>query len=92
MEKLNSENYDTAINLTHNKLSAYLLGTLHIADKRGLNHQDGHFQGLGNRWVRYFNERFAGTQKSLFHYVELLGKSFEIPVEMKPVLVDKRKN
>lgn len=80
VESLNAESYDLAINLTHNKLSGYLLGALNIADKRGLYQEDGRFKGLSNRWIRYFNDRFSGNQKSLFHYVELLGKAFDIPV------------
>ncbi|KHD89748.1 MAG: lipopolysaccharide heptosyltransferase-I [Bdellovibrio sp. ArHS] len=83
VESLNSEGFDQVINLTHNKLSAYLMGTLNVPDKRGLYQQEGRFQGLSNRWLRYFNDRFSGTQKSLFHYVELLGKAFDIPIEMQ---------
>lgn len=84
--ELNAESYDIAINMTHNKLSAYLMGALEIKDKRGLHYQEGRFKGLSNRWIRYFNDRFSGNQKSLFHYVELLGKAFDIalPVEGTP--------
>lgn len=82
VEKLNLESYDRALNLTHNKLSAYLMGALTIDDKRGLFHQEGHFQGLSNRWLRYFNDRFSGTQPSLFQYVELLSKAFSVPVSL----------
>ena len=81
IKDLNGEHYDKAINLTHNKLSAYLLGALEIPEKRGLHQEDGRFQGLNNRWIRYFNDRFSGNQKSLFHYVELLGRGFDIPVK-----------
>lgn len=83
INSLNAEKYDRVLNFTHNKLSAYLMGTLAIPEKRGLYQEDGRFQGLNNRWIRYFNDRFSGNQKSLFHYVELLGKAFDIPV--KPV-------
>ncbi|HEX7675401.1 MAG TPA: glycosyltransferase family 9 protein [Bdellovibrio sp.] len=80
---LNKENYDQVINFTHNKLSAYLIGAIEAKKKTGLYQEDGKFQGLDNRWLRYFNDRFSGTQKSLFHYVELLGNSFDIPLPQK---------
>ncbi|MEN0058092.1 MAG: glycosyltransferase family 9 protein, partial [Bdellovibrio sp.] len=79
---LDRENYDLALNFTHTKLSAYLLGALQVSEKRGLYHEKGRFQGLsGNNWLRYFNERFSGTQKSLFHYVEILGEAFAVPYQ-----------
>lgn len=90
INELNSNSYDMALNFTHNKLSAYLLGTLNVKDKRGLYQEEGRFQGLENRWLKYFNERFSGTQPSLFHYVEILGKSFDIPVPMPAVNVRKK--
>lgn len=83
VNQLNDEKYDQVLNFTHNKLSAYLIGAATAPDKRGLYQADGRFQGLENRWLRYFNDRFSGTQKSLFHYVELLGNSFDIPMPKK---------
>ncbi len=87
---LNQESYDVAINLTHNKLSAYLMGAIQALQKRGLYQEEGRFKGLSNRWLRYFNDRFSGNQKSLFHYVELLGKAFDIPVRATPFVARKK--
>ncbi|UYL10053.1 glycosyltransferase family 9 protein [Bdellovibrio sp. SKB1291214] len=81
VQTLNAENYGQVLNFTHNKLSAYLLGALQIPQKNGLYHAEGRFQGLENPWLRYFNDRFSGVQPSLFHYVELLGKSFDLPIQ-----------
>ncbi|MBV2168985.1 MAG: glycosyltransferase family 9 protein [Bdellovibrio sp.] len=89
--ELNQESYDVAINLTHNKLSAYLMGVIQASQKRGLYQEEGRFKGLSNRWLRYFNDRFSGSQKSLFHYVELLGKAFDIPVQT-PLAASRKKN
>lgn len=90
IEELNQNSYAVCFNFTHNKLSAYLLGALDIPEKKGLYQQDGRFQGLANRWLRYFNERFSGTQISLFHYVEILSKSFGIPVKASPHISKKK--
>ncbi|WP_374029660.1 glycosyltransferase family 9 protein [Bdellovibrio bacteriovorus] len=81
IQTLNKENYNAAYNFTHNKLSAYLLGALQIPQKNGLYQEEGRFKGLTNPWLRYFNDRFSGTQKSLFHYVELLGNAFALPTK-----------
>ncbi|MBO9666596.1 MAG: glycosyltransferase family 9 protein [Bdellovibrio sp.] len=80
VQELSQEKYDQVLNFTHNKLSAYLVGAIEAPTKEGLYQQDGRFQGLENRWLCYFNDRFSGVEKSLFHYVELLGNSFDIPV------------
>ena len=79
---LDSQKYETVYNFTHNRLSAHLIGAIECADKRGLHH-DGAFQGLDGRWMKYFNDRFAGNQSSLFHYVELLGKSFDLNMDQQ---------
>lgn len=84
VHRLDGEKYDITYNLTHTKLSAYLLGATQIQNIKGLVHADGRFQGLTNKWLRYFNDRFSGDEKSLFHYVELLGRSFDIPVTRTP--------
>ncbi|QDK36648.1 glycosyltransferase family 9 protein [Bdellovibrio sp. NC01] len=83
VQSLNAEGYDQVLNFTHTKLSAYLIGAIDAKAKKGLHQTDGKFAGLENRWLRYFNDRFSANQKSLFHYVELLGKSFDIPVPKK---------
>lgn len=90
VRSLNGERYDLAYNFTHNKLSAYLLGALEIPEKRGLYQAEGRFRGLDNRWLRYFNDRFSGSAKSLFHYVELLGNSFNLPVQPQAAGVRKK--
>lgn len=83
VDRLSAEKYDVIYNFTHNRLSGYLIGAIQCPEKRGLYHQDGQFQGLANRWLRYFNDRFSGTQKSLFHYLEILGNAYGIPVEKR---------
>ncbi|KYG67222.1 lipopolysaccharide heptosyltransferase-I [Bdellovibrio bacteriovorus] len=93
INQLNAEDYDVAYNFTHTKLSGYLLGATEIKNVKGLMHTEGRFQGLSNKWLRYFNDRFSVEGKSLFHYVELLGRSFDIPVTKTPSTIsNKSKN
>lgn len=77
---INGRAYDQVYNFTHSKLSAYLIGAFDIPIKKGLVHTDGRFQGLDNRWLKYFNDRFSGTDSSLFHYIEILSHAFAIPI------------
>lgn len=91
IRQLDEQNYAMAINLTHNKLSAYLLGALKIPDKMGLYQEEGRFQGLNNKWIRYFNDRFSGKTPSVFHYVELLGNSFGLTVT-PPAKIERKKS
>ncbi|MGZ3769184.1 MAG: glycosyltransferase family 9 protein [Bdellovibrio sp.] len=80
VNELNKNSYDIAFNFTHNKLSAYLLGILNVTEKKGLFYSDKKFQGLSNRWLKYFNDHFSGTQVSKFHFIEILSKAFDIPI------------
>ena len=75
--ELKAQSYDQIYNLTHTRLSAYLVGLIK-APVRGLRYDQGRFQGLESRWMRYFNERFSGTGQSIFHYVEALGSALDI--------------
>lgn len=84
VNQLSGENYDSVYNFTHTRLSAYIIGAVTAQDKKGLYQSEGRFRGLENAWLKYFNDRFAGRSLSLFHYVELLGNAFSIPVEKTP--------
>lgn len=76
--------YDRVYNFTHNKLSAYLIGAFDIPEKRGLVYKENTFNGLDNRWLKYFNDRFSGNKSSLFHYIEILSRAFAIPIRDLP--------
>ncbi|MNJ92679.1 Glycosyltransferase family 9 (heptosyltransferase) [compost metagenome] len=78
---VNATSYDVVYNFTHTKLSAYLIGAFEIKEKKGLHQKSGRFAGLDTGWIRYFNDRFSGNQNCFFNYVELLAKSFDIPLK-----------
>ncbi len=78
---LNSENFDVIYNWTHNRLSTYLMGILQCPDKKGLTIEGKKLKGLESPWLRYFNDHFSGHSHSFFHHVELLSRSFNLPVQ-----------
>jgi ADP-heptose:LPS heptosyltransferase len=85
INQLSAQNYDSVYNFTHNRLSAYIIGAVTAQNKKGLYQSEGRFRGLENAWLKYFNDRFSGRSLSLFHYVELLGNAFAIPVAKTPL-------
>lgn len=85
---INAEKYDLILNWTHNRLSTYLMGTLEASERQGLFLQEGKLCGLDSPWLRYFNDNFAADGISFFHYVELLGMAFDLPVHEYAVRSD----
>lgn len=88
IRSLDAEHFDLALNWTHNRLSAFLLGSLNIPEKKGLVIQGGQVRGLENPWLRYFNNFFSGVGHSFFHYNEILGKAFNLSPRPWPLRKD----
>lgn len=91
ISEINSEQYDMIFNWTHNRLSAFLMGTFHANQKMGLHMDHGQMRGLENRWLKYFNDHFSGNSKSFFHYTEILGEAFRLPTVRTRALVSTEK-
>ncbi len=80
MRQLSCNNFDEVINLTHNRLSAYLMDQIDSPVKKGLQFKEGHFLPLQNEFQKYFNEVFSQSQRSTIHYVAILAKSLNLPI------------
>jgi ADP-heptose:LPS heptosyltransferase len=80
MSDLNSENFDEIFNLTHNRLSGYLMDQLSAQVKRGLQFKDDKFLPLENKFQAYFNETFSTNDRSSIHYLAVLAKSVGLAV------------
>lgn len=81
MADLNEKHFDEIVNLTHNRLSAYLMDQLDATQvKRGLQFKDDHFLPLENEYQKYFNEVFSQNQKADAHYIAVLAKSLGMPI------------
>jgi ADP-heptose:LPS heptosyltransferase len=89
MSELNDECFDEVINLTHNRLSAYLMDQLRANQKRGLQFNEDHFLPMDNSHQRYFNEVFSTNQRSNIHYVAVLAKSLGLPIPKLPAKDDR---
>ncbi|MFN8791744.1 MAG: glycosyltransferase family 9 protein [Bdellovibrionales bacterium] len=85
-KELNSNQFDQVINLTHNRLSAYLLDQLEAPVKKGLQYQGDRFQAFENPWQVYFNETFSAPRRSEVHYLAALAKSLDLAIpRIRPV-------
>lgn len=80
MTELNGEGFDEIVNLTHNRMSAYLMDQLDASSKKGLQFKDDRFMPLENDYQKYFNEVFSRNQRSSIHYVAILAKSLGLPI------------
>ena len=80
MTELSEQRFDEILNLTHNRLSAYLMDQLEAPSKRGLQFQVDRFLPLENEYQKYFNETFSQNQRSNIHYVSILAKSLGLAI------------
>lgn len=67
VNRLNYESYDRVINLTHNRLSAWLIALLNSEDKRGLSFTNRGQASFGSPWFRYLNDYVATGGREVFH-------------------------
>lgn len=80
VQDLELQEYDIVINLTYNKLSAYLCSLIPSKQKNGLHVFNNQFIGLENPWAEHLNHHFSAYGRSVFHYLEVLSKSLGIEI------------
>jgi ADP-heptose:LPS heptosyltransferase len=81
LQDLNQIEYDQVYNFTHNRLTAHIAGLVRTKSHVGIFSQRGHFLGLTNPWIQFFNNYFGTSEAAGFHYTELLAKALEIPLK-----------
>lgn len=79
-QQVASSPIELLINLTHNRVSGYLMGLLTAEHKMGLVIESGKSHLYGNEWLRYLNEHFSSGLQSQFHLIEALARSLDIEV------------
>lgn len=66
-----SVNYDQIINVTHTRLSGYLMGLLSSREKVGLTLDVEGQASFGNPWFRYLNDYPQSSEVDSFHFVDV---------------------
>lgn len=84
------------VNLTHNRLSGFIIGMIKAQDKIGLYYESG-FKGIKDSpWFEYLNEKFSNQGAVEFSYVEVLKKALGLKDEKRilihPFSNDSKKN
>lgn len=90
MTDLNKHGFREAVNLTHTKLSAYVMDQIEAPVKRGLEFQKDRFKAFDNSAQKYFNETFSGNTRSQMHYLASLAKSLELAIPRLKNVEDRR--
>lgn len=82
IEKMNLEKFTSLYNLTHNRISAYLMEQLRAPEKKGLLFSGHQFQAFENSWQEFFNKTFSENIRSNYHYLTVLSRSLglELPL------------
>lgn len=78
VQKLNQENYDLVINLTHTKFSGWICGLIEAHDKDGLVLQPSEPASLGSSWFRYLNEFMSKPGSDSLHMTDVLASSLGV--------------
>lgn len=79
VNEINATNFDLIINLTHNRLSGYLMSLFSAKEKWGLIIDSSEFLIQGSPWFGYLNNEFSSTAPSLFHYADILYWACQLP-------------
>lgn len=70
VQSLKSESYDMVLNLTHNRLSGWLVSLIGCPDTRGAVYSKSGFQ-MGSPWFEYLDELGEKSKGSAFHFVDI---------------------
>ncbi len=94
IDSLNGENYDLALNLTHNRLSGWLLSLISAKEKHGLVFDPQGKAAFGTAWFRYLNHQVDAEGEEVFHFTDVfrfaLGIDYD-PRQNSPALVETEK-
>jgi ADP-heptose:LPS heptosyltransferase len=71
IDSVNSENYDLVINMTHTRLSGYLMSLIEAKEKNGLCIDAQMRPSFGSKWFRFLNEQVELDGKDSFHFNDI---------------------
>lgn len=71
VDELNAQKYDVAINLTHTRLSGWLLSLIDAKERVGLCFDATGRAAFGSSWFRYLNNQVDAESKDVFHFTDV---------------------
>lgn len=85
INELNAEKYDLVINLTHNYLSAWLMGLIESqSGKIGLEFDEFKKTHLNSTWFEFFNQHSQKYSPALFHFSDVYYYGSQLPTKYHP--------
>lgn len=71
VDDLNNQGYDWIINLTHNRLSGWMMSLLDARNKSGLCFDAQARATFGSNWFRYLNNQVDADGSEVFHFADV---------------------
>ncbi len=71
VSELDSQEFSLLVNLTQNRLSAWLCGLLHVPQILGLHFDDRGLPQFGSRWFKYLNDQAEWEGERAFHFADV---------------------
>lgn len=71
VDRMNSESYDLTINLTHSRLSGWLMNVVDAKEKQGLVFDANGRASFGSNWFRYLNTQVDADGSEVFHFSDV---------------------
>lgn len=84
IDGLNGEKYDWAVNLTHNRLSAWVMGLINAKRREGLCFDSQARASFGSNWFRYLNHQVDLEGDEVFHYADVFRYALGLGEESVP--------
>lgn len=72
-ELLNRQQFDLVLNLTHTRLSGWLMAMINGKRKLGLEMQTDGRPHFGHPWFQFLNDEGSGTAERSFHYSDIFA-------------------
>lgn len=87
--ELNQLGFTKIYNLTHNRISGFLMDQLQANEKHGLVFSNDNFVPFKNSWHSFFNSTFSENKRSAHHYLTALAKSVDLAIPQVNVVEDR---
>jgi ADP-heptose:LPS heptosyltransferase len=93
LDEVNGTGYDQAINLTHSRLSGWMMSLIDAKEKIGLALDGTGRASFGSNWFRYLNNQTDAEGREVFHFADVFkfGLQLDETNSLKGSLVETAK-
>lgn len=89
VDELNGQNYDLAVNLTHSRLSGWLMSVIEAKQRTGLCFDNTGRAGFGSSWFRFLNTQVEAEGEEVFHFTDVFRFALGVGEEVhRPALIE----